>query len=68
MFVQKIITDESVAKPADEEVTSDVLEVCTNNLERIVSTASTTQGMSCDYHVICGHLLLLLHDVLIQVS
>lgn len=31
-------------KPVEEEVTSDLLEVCTADLGRIVSTSVTTQG------------------------
>lgn len=53
---QAIITDESVKKPVEEELSSDVLEICTADLEKLVSTASTTQGTSlcetCDGHVI----------------
>ena len=31
-------------KPVEEEVTSDLLEVCTADLSRIVSSRVTTQG------------------------
>lgn len=41
-------------KPVEEEVSSDVLEICTADLEKLVSTASTTQGTSL-YETWDGH-------------
>ena len=54
--LQKIITDESVKKPVEEEVTSDLLEACTADLSRIVSAGAAIQGKattvaeSCDLY------------------